>query len=150
MKFGFDLHGVIDSRPELFSAMTTALLLAGHEVHILTGPPDTPELRQQLEAMGISWSRIFSIADYLKSQQAEGKLVKPMWQDNSGNWWSDPYDWDRAKGDYAFKAGLDIHFDDSDQYSYFFLTPYCRFYSRDTHRIQKTKVPNGTDLAGQY
>ena len=37
MKFGFDLHGVLDTHFELYATLTSALAQAGHEVHIITG-----------------------------------------------------------------------------------------------------------------
>ena len=137
MKFGFDLHGVIDAKPEMFSVLSKLLVEAGHEVHVLTGPSVTDELRGQLDSLGMRWTHLFSIVDHLRAQGVY------MWQEN-GSWWSNKYDWDKAKGDYCSQHGIDMHFDDSDHYSYFFTTPYARFYSRDTHRINKTKVPNAS------
>lgn len=142
MKFGFDLHGVIDAKPELFSVFTKLLLEAGHEVHILTGPPVTDELRGQLDSLGIVWTHLFSIVNALKRRESLGLLQMPMWQDDKGRWWSDAYDWDKAKGEYCAANKIDLHFDDSDHYQYFFTTPYCRFLSRDTHRVRKTIIPS--------
>lgn len=131
MKFGFDLHGVIDAKPEFFSEFTKLLVEAGHEVHILTGPPDGKKLREELDATGVMFTHLFSIADWLKSEKVE------MWQDKKGDWWSHPYDWDRAKGVYCERNKIDMHFDDTDSYAYFFKTPFCRFFSKDTKRVQK-------------
>lgn len=135
MKFGFDLHGVIDAKPELFSALTQALVQAGHEVHILTGPSITEELTKQLQSFGVVWTRLFSIVDQLKATDIK------MWMEN-GTWWSDRYNWDKAKGEYCSAHKIDLYFDDSDHYQYFFTTPYARFLSRDTHRVKKTIVPD--------
>jgi hypothetical protein len=141
MKFGFDLHGVIDARPEVFAALTSALVEARHEVHILTGPPETPDLIQTLSEMGIRWTHLFSIVDHLRQLDAIGELIEPMWKDERGNWWSNRYDWDRAKGDYCRKAQIDFHLDDSDIYGYFFTTPYARFFSKDSDRVKKIEIP---------
>ena len=37
MKFGFDIHGVIDTKPRFYSKLTHRLIEMGHEVHIITG-----------------------------------------------------------------------------------------------------------------
>lgn len=143
MKFGFDLHGVLDAKPQLFSVLTRLLVEAGHEVHILTGPPINDELRGHLDSLGVVWTHLFSIVDELKLQEAKGLLRQPMHQDDQGRWWSDAYDWTRVKGEYSAVRKLDLHFDDSDQYHHFFTTPYARFFSRDSHRVQKTIIPTG-------
>jgi hypothetical protein len=135
MKLGLDLHGVIDAKPAVFAVLTKLLVEAGHEVHILTGPPVNDELRSQLDSFGVVWTHLFSIVDQLKSEGVH------MWQDEKGHWWSEKYFWDKAKGEYCAKHQIDLHFDDSDQYNYFFTTPYARFFSRDSHRVKKTAVP---------
>lgn len=34
MKFGLDHDGVISAKPEVFAALSKALVAAGHEVHV--------------------------------------------------------------------------------------------------------------------
>lgn len=131
MKFGFDMHGVIDSNPKLFSALTKALKASGHEVHIITGPEVTTEIMEQLYQWGIGYTHYFSIVAYHKKRGTEMRI------DEHGNAHMDPYLWDKTKGEYCAKAGIDLHFDDSDLYSYFFKTPYTRFLNKDTARAQK-------------
>ena len=145
MKFGFDLHGVIDTKPEFFRSLFLLLFEGGCEVHVLSGPP-SEQVEKELEDLGflkgIHYNYLFSIVDYLRLKGAE------MRQDSRGNWWADPYEWDRAKGAYCDHHKIDIHFDDSDTYRYFFKTPFARFFSRDTSRINKTKVDYGKGQKG--
>ena len=56
MKFGFDVHGVLDTHHEVYSTITAALVTAGHEVHVITGAVKTPELSEQLKVAGISYT----------------------------------------------------------------------------------------------
>ena len=129
MKLGLDLHGVIDSAPKMFHELTKTLVLAGHEVHILTGPKIGWHLK-----MGIAYTHLFSITDY-----CESKGIQVEW-DEHNNPHVDPYHWDKAKAEYCQEHGIDLHIDDSDAYGYFFKTPYARFYSKDTNRVKKTKI----------
>jgi hypothetical protein len=131
MKFGFDMHGVIDSNPKLFSALTQALKGAGHEIHILTGPEVSTELMEQLYQWGIEWTHFFSIVGYHKELGTEMRI------DEHGHAHMHPYHWDRTKGDYCKRMKIDVHFDDSDKYDIFFSTPYARFYNKDTARAKK-------------
>lgn len=134
LKMGFDIHGVLDTNCDFFSQLTTTLVEAGHEVHILTGPKITQKITDQLKEMGIRYTHIFSITDY---QEAQG--VDITW-DEHGNPHLEPYLWDKTKAEYCTKHGIQLHIDDSDSYGYFFKTPYARFYSKDTNRIKKTKI----------
>jgi UDP:flavonoid glycosyltransferase YjiC (YdhE family) len=135
MKIGLDLHGVIDARPQFFAELSQALVQAGHEVHILTGPPVTDELKDELASYGVVYTHLFSIVDYHREKKTPG-----MFQDAKGNWWLDPYNWDKTKAEYCTEHSIELHFDDSESYKYFFKTPYARFFSCDTHRIQKTRL----------
>jgi hypothetical protein len=144
MRFGFDIHGVLDARPDFFRDLMRVLVDAGAEVHILSGPPAEVCVRE-LFALGFGtkqYTHLFSIVDSLRAKGAD------MWQDERGHWWSDPYIWDREKGIYCEEKGIDIHFDDSDTYGYFFKTPFARFFSRDSARVKKTRIA-GSVLPGQ-
>ena len=120
MKFGFDIHGVIDKLPKAFAAMSNALVDAGHEVHVITGPRITEEVVEELEGYGIKWTHIFSITDYY----SEAEDVEVRWVD--GDPWVDSHLWDRAKGDYCKRMNIDLHIDDSQDYGRYFKTPYAR------------------------
>jgi hypothetical protein len=134
LKIGFDIHGVLDTNVQFFSELTQTLVKAGHEVHVLTGPKISQKIIDQLKDMGISYTHLFSITDY---QESKGTDI--VW-DEHGNPHLDPYLWDKAKAEYCIQHGIQLHIDDSDSYGYFFKTPYARFYSKDTHRINKTKI----------
>jgi hypothetical protein len=141
VKFGFDLHGVIDTRPEFFQEFMESLVTSRAEVHILSGPPAEAclmELSRHGFIRMVHFTHLFSIVDHLRTTGVK------MWQDPKGHWWSEPYDWDRVKGEYCATHNIDLHFDDSDTYRYFFKTPFARFFSRDTERVNKTKVDYGT------
>lgn len=134
LKIGFDIHGVIDSNTQFFAELTQTLVKAGHEVHVLTGPKITSKITDQLKEMGIHYTHLFSITDY-----QESKGVDITW-DEHGNPHMHAYDWDKSKAEYCETNGIQLHLDDSDTYGYFFRTPYARFYSKDTHRVKKTKL----------
>lgn len=134
MKLGLDIHGVIDAKPEMFAELTSALVRGGHEVHILTGPRITDELRSELKNMGIMYTHIFSITSY-----HEGIGTDIEW-DAQGNPHMSAYLWDKTKADYCKRMQIDLHLDDSDTYSYFFKTPYARFYSKTTERVKKMEI----------
>jgi hypothetical protein len=63
-KIGVDIHGVIDSLPELFSFLTESIVKNGGEVHIITGGSWSQELESQITNLGISWTHKFSVYDY--------------------------------------------------------------------------------------
>jgi hypothetical protein len=130
LKFGFDIHGVIDTNPEFFVSFADLLVTNGHEVHVISGPPKSAILAELLK-LDMSFTHIFSITDHCI---ASGINVK---YDDKGNPWVEPYSWDKAKGEYCQREGIHLHLDDSDSYGYFFKTPFSRYYSKDTSRITK-------------
>lgn len=132
LSFGFDIHGVIDTNPEFFAKFSKILVDAGCLVHIISGPTFNT-IVEEVNRYGISHTHIFSIVDYCEAQGY------PVTYDDTGPH-VDPYYWDKAKGEYAKQYAIDLHFDDSDVYRYFFKTPYARFFSRDTERVRKQRV----------
>lgn len=143
MKIGLDIHGVIDASPQLFCMITQMLAREneyhnqGHEIHVMTGRVWGDDLGHDLARMGIYWTHFFSITQSLIDQNI------PLTYDLKGNPWTrdeDTWHWDRAKGLYALKHGLDMVYDDSDKYHHFFKTPYCRYKSKNTVREAKMKL----------
>jgi len=126
MKYGFDVHGVIDTYPTVFAAMMRALVAAGHEVHVITGPSQTPEFEKDLEAHGVVYTHFCSIIDYC---HAKGIAVT---YDGRGNGWVRAEAWDSAKGEYCALNGIHLHIDDSDEYHKWFQTPYLKMMKRGT------------------
>lgn len=118
MKIGLDLHGVVDRFTREFTLATRKWVSSGHEVHIVTGSSWASVVRQ-IDGYGISYTHSFSIVDYHR------EIKTPMESRESG-WWMDPITWDKTKGDYAARAGLSIHFEDSPEYAKWF-PPSCTF-----------------------
>ena len=132
-KLGLDLHGVVDARPEFFKALAQMFIDNGHEVHLITGAVLKDEL-SKIKELGIPYTHFFSITDHHMSM---GTNI--TW-DEKGEPHLDTYLWDKTKAEYCKKHDIDLHIDDSDIYSYFFKTPYSRFFSKDSHRIKKTHI----------
>ena len=124
MKFGFDIHGVSDKYPKTFAAMSKALVDAGHEVHVLTGPPWNDRIKKELEDIGITYTHFFSILDYLKEKGV------PITWDDRGRGWADKEHWNVAKAEYCRDNDIDLHIDDSDEYHEHFTTPYLLMIKR--------------------
>lgn len=121
MRFGFDIHGVIDAEPRFFSELTEDLIKEGHEVHILTGHRITAELRKELASLQIRWTKLFSITDHHIESGTEVTF------DEKGNPWIEDELWDKTKADYCKDNEIVFHIDDSKVYGDYFKTPYCRF-----------------------
>jgi len=114
MRFGFDIHGVLDTKPKLYSKLTKRLVMLGHEVHVITGASITDRLVQQLKDWGIAYHKLFSIADYHK------KLGTPINYSDSDNPWMDEKIWDRTKAEYCDREAINLHIDDSPEYGKYF------------------------------
>lgn len=119
LRIGLDVHGVIDKYPEVFAALSRALVKDGHDVHVVTGPSRTPDFEAQLRVWGIDFTHFCSIIDYRAEQ---GIAVT---YDERGPWVR-PEEWDTAKAEYCEKEKIDLMIDDSDVYHRHFKTPYLR------------------------
>ena len=115
IKIGFDLHGVINEYPQFFAKLSRALVYAGHD---------------ELDSYGFHYTHFFSITEY-----HEKKGTKVQWVKDHP--FMDEYLWDRTKGDYCRKHRIDMHFDDTEAYRYFFSTPFCRYYSMNKRKQYK-------------
>lgn len=116
MKYGFDLHGVLDTYPEIYAHLTEALVKAGHEVHIITGHQETAELVGELSTppWPLTWTHWFSIVDFhieLNEHKVRFEGDQP---------WMEADAWNRTKADYCERVGIDLMFDDSPKYGSFF------------------------------
>jgi hypothetical protein len=129
MKFGFDLHGVLCENQAL-RVVARLLKNEGHEVHIITGAR-FQVVQPELEKYAIAYTHFFSITEHHE------KIGTPMEYDEKRNPFMDDYLWDKTKGDYCREHGIDLHFDDSDKYDYFFSTPYARFFTKDKRKVYK-------------
>jgi len=114
MKFGFDVHGVLDTHNEVYSTITSALVAAGHEVHVITGAIQTPELTETLKLAGMSFTHWFSIAQYhIDKGDSEVKFV-------DGEPWMEDEVWNETKAQYCHEEGIRLLIDDSPVYGKYF------------------------------
>lgn len=125
LKIGLDIHGVISKNPEFFRIITKLLVDAGHEVHIITGG-SLKATELELKIYGVHYTHFFSVYDHLISNgyRTEGEVRFP-----DGTIQKKFIDgvWDRVKGEYCSKMGIDMHIDDTDNYQKFFKTPFCLY-----------------------
>ena len=103
MKVGLDFHGVIDIHPEKFSRLSKVLVEAGCEVHIMTGNRLDEDFKGILGQLGICYTHLYSLTDHLIEKYGR-EMVFPT------------EEWNKLKHTYAMEHGLDIIFDDSDEY----------------------------------
>lgn len=125
IKFGFDIHGVCDALPEVFGPLTTLLVEAGHEVHILTGSMWTDKIDEELRGYGVRYTHKFSISDYRIAQGHEVTF------DEKGTPWMTGELWDSAKGEYCMEQGINLHLDDTLKYNDYFKTPFVRVWTHN-------------------
>jgi len=122
-KFGFDLHGVLDTWPEMFKPLLEDLI-QHNEIHIITGP-SKKEAVEELMRLGyfhkIHYTHLFSMVDYLKESGIE------MWQDAKGTWWCDDESWWSCKGKYCKSMNINVLFDDSQGYEKY-MPSFTEFY----------------------
>lgn len=135
LKIGLDYHGVITENTEYFRCFCTELLKRGHELHIITGGPETV-VKKQLAECGIVYNNLFTIVDFYYSQ-GMGRY------NASGEFEIDKKLWDTAKSQYCQQQKIDIHIDDSLAYGEYFSTPYCLYSSSNQSCILSI---NGTQL----
>ena len=116
-RIGFDIHGVIDKNPELFSKITKDFKNLGYEVHILTGSLPTPALYEELKSYDILYDDLFSILGYHRANGSK------MWKDDRG-WWVDDDVWNKTKAEYCDSKGFLFHLDDTRIYGQYFKSPF--------------------------
>lgn len=124
-KIGLDIHGVISNNPDLFKELTNTWCQAGIEVHIITGSRISDSLKNQLREWGIQYTHLFSISDYhhgLGTPMQGYEKYQPLLDENL---------WNRTKGEYCQKMGIDLHIDDTEIYGDYFTTPFMLYDSED-------------------
>jgi len=117
-KIGFDIHGVIDKNPELFSKIINRLKGLGYEIHIITGSLITEELLTELSLYNINYDQIFSILGFHQDKETE------IWEDANGNLWIDDDIWNESKGNYCNRNDFVFHLDDTKVYGNYFDIPF--------------------------
>lgn len=120
VKLGLDIHGVIDNNAKFFSELTKDLMLAGWEVHIITGSSLVEkDIRADLADMLISYTHIFSVHDHLKNMNA--KTNKELGIPSKYPFPEDM--WNTAKAEYCKNNNINMHIDDMPEYLQHFSTP---------------------------
>ncbi len=138
MKFGFDIHGVLDTHPEVYAAMTKALVAAGHEVHVITGAVWTQEEDDKLKGFGIEWTHFFSITTY----HEELGDVEVEWVD--GKPYMDADAWNRTKADYCKEHNIAWLIDDSPVYGKYFADENIYVLQRDPRESERWDILGDT------
>ena len=139
-KIGFDIHGVIDKNPELFSEMIKVFRALNYEIHILTGSLISKKLINEVKGYDIEYDYIFSILEYNR------KLGTEMWQNEKG-WWIDDLVWEKTKSIYCRNNKLDFHIDDSKSYGKHFTTPFAHITPiRENPRILEISGDPNTEI----
>lgn len=144
LKISLDLHGVANETPptcpDFFPTLTKLLVDNGHDVIIMTGSRDSQDLRDELDAMKLSYTQIISVTSYL-----EAKSDVPLTYDEKGNPHAPAEIWDPIKAKLAEEHGIHLHFDDSDNYiltedgTPLFKTPVARYWSNDKPKMKRIK-----------
>jgi hypothetical protein len=129
-KIGVDIHGVIDSLPQLFAFLTDSIIKNDGEVHIITGASWDKNLEDQLNAYGIKWSHKFSVYDHLLEigAQTTGEV---QFDDGTIQKKFSSKDWDKVKGEYCSQHSINLHIDDTLIYNEYFTTPFARLWSHN-------------------
>lgn len=118
--WALDIHGIVNTHPEFFAAITQSLVKDGWEIHILTGSHiEECNIKEELEKYGISYTHLFSIADYHRENKTEG-----MWYDPNGDPWVTDEEWDKTKADYCKRNNIPFCLDDTARYANHFETPF--------------------------
>jgi len=115
-KIGFDIHGVIDKNPELFSEIIKEFRKHGFEIHILTGSLIDDDIIKELHSYDIEYDYLFSILGYHKEHKTQ------MWKDDKG-WWINDDVWNMTKANYCHRLGIIFHLDDTKAYGRHFFKP---------------------------
>lgn len=136
IKIGLDLHGVIDAMPEFFAFFTKAMISAGSEIHIITGGASEDD-KKLLKEYDIQYSHIFSITDYHKELGTPTTHKHPK----HGFMMVSDEEWDKTKGDYCRRVGINLHIDDTTIYNDYFTTPFCRLWTHNNHFKSSDKDP---------
>jgi hypothetical protein len=110
LKLGLDIHGVCDAYPKLFTKLSNLFVNSGHEVHIITGQEFSEEFFKQIKDLGINFTHFFSVTDYHRS------IGTPIWYSEKGRPWLDEKLWNKTKGEYCEREGINLHFDDTKDY----------------------------------
>jgi len=128
MKLGLDIHGVISVNTRFFSLLASMAVSRGHEVHIITGSMLNSVKVDELRSLGITWTHLFSIADYHRHLGTTMTFTDP------NNPWIDDLLWDKTKANYCEEEKISFHIDDTLRYGEYFKTPFA-LYDFENNRL---------------
>ena len=117
LRIGIDFHGVISENPTYFRDFSALAYERGHTIYIISGGPYSVE-KSMLEVWGIKYTEIFSMLDYFARRGQVEYFA-------NGNFKVPDCLWNEIKGTYCRDNKIDIHIDDTLQYSKSFSTPFC-------------------------
>ena len=113
MRIAFDVHGTIDTSPEVFKPMMQMFMRSGVGVVIFSGPP-TNDIEKELKKLnyeqGVHFNEVYSVVDFLKA------IDTPMEQDKKGHWWCDEKIWWETKGLMCEDVCIDMVIDNDFRY----------------------------------
>lgn len=132
MKFALDIHGVIDSLPEVFSFLSKAIISNGGEVHLITGGTWSKDLEDKVNSLDIKYTHKFSVYDHLIETNVDivGEIEFP---DGTIQKKFKDGEWDRVKGEYCLNNSISLHIDDTLIYNDFFKTPFARLWTHNNN-----------------
>ena len=120
MKYAFDFHGVAQKYPQIFKPMMDELIQLGHIVSILSGPT-RHQIEWELQTAGyqrdVHYNHILSVVDWLHYQKQYRDAQFDMWKDEKGTWWTDPATWWSSKAKICQEFGIEVMYDDQEEYS---------------------------------
>jgi hypothetical protein len=126
-KIAFDVHGVIDTYPDIIYPIIILLHKLRIEICIVSGP-SKKLIYQDLKKLDFfNKSRlgkripIWSVVDFLKNSKVH------TWKDENGNVWADDQNWWNSKAKICQKEKIDYLIDDSEKYKSAFDLIDCRF-----------------------
>lgn len=119
IKIGLDFHGIIDKYPQYFAKFSQIAKEQGIKIYVITGGP-YEVVQSYLKEHHIYYDEIFAILDFYEAKGAVEHFPNGEYKV--------PEDlWNKAKGEYCQKHGINIHIDDSQEYKEWFTTPFCIF-----------------------
>jgi len=128
MKVAFDLHGVIDTYPDIICPMITLLYKMGNKICVVSGPGEFL-IREQLQKIDFfnkcpevsRFIPIYSVVEFLINSGVH------TWKDKNGDVWADDQNWWDSKAKICQKEKVDYIIDDSEKYKSAFELIDCKF-----------------------